>query len=58
MPISIKKTKKMFPPDSPLFSINSINSDRFTEWTERYGKFPYNGTIFYKGPLLAISQKK
>ena len=32
LPISIKE---MFPPDSPLFSIN-VDSDQFTEWTEKY----------------------
>lgn len=53
LPISIKE---MFPLDSPIFSIN-VDIDQFTEWTEKYGKLPYNNTIFYKGPLLAISQK-
>ena len=52
LPTSIKN---MIPPHAPLFAID-LESDSTKQWSEAYSQIPYKNSVFYKGPLLAISQ--
>ena len=53
LPASIKTT---ISPNSPIFNSHDLNLSCVTTWSEKYGQHPYCNTIFYKGPLLAMSQ--
>ena len=45
----------MFSADAPVFTENA-DGDVAMHWSDIYGQLPYRNTIFYKGPLLALSQ--
>ena len=51
VPLSLKKT---IPNSAPLFNTNP-DSILATQWSEKYGQHPYNNSVFFKGPLLAIN---
>ena len=51
VPLSLKKT---IPKSAPLFNTNP-DSILATQWSEKYGQHPYNNSVFFKGPLLAIN---
>ena len=52
VPLSLKKT---IPKSAPLFNTNP-DSILATQWSEKYGQHPYNNSVFFKGPLLAINR--
>ena len=53
LPMSIKK---IIPPSAPIFNGHDLSLSCVTTWSEKYGQHPYSNTLFYKGPLLAMSQ--
>ena len=53
LPTSIKT---IIPPSAPIFNGHDLSLSCVTTWSEKYGQHPYSNTLFYKGPLLAMSQ--
>ena len=53
VPPSIKKT---IPNSAPIFNVADPDSSLTPQWSDEYGKHPYNNSVFYKGPLLAINR--
>ena len=52
LPSSIKN---LIPLDAPIYLQNS-DFKTAMPWSEVYEQLPYRNSIFYKGPLLAVSQ--
>ena len=52
LPASIKN---LIPGQAPIFALD-IENDLTLQWSEKYSQKPYKNSIFYKGPLLAMSQ--
>ena len=55
VPPSIKKTILN---SAPIFNVADLDSSFTPQWSDEYGKHPYNNSVFYKakGPLLAINR--
>ena len=53
VPPSIKKT---IPNSAPIFNVADPDTSLTPQWSDEYGKHPYNNSVFYKGPLLAINR--
>ena len=57
VPPSIEKT---IPNSAPIFNVADLDSSFTPQWSDEYGKHPYNNSVFYKakGPLLGTISNK